>query len=85
MDIPEFYNLEDKYKVLIFADTLDNGEFLEVIMGQRIIPGRQYQHFFYVDRYVQDSIENYKVVNGELVAKDVELENQIKELYLQEG
>jgi 5S rRNA maturation endonuclease (ribonuclease M5) len=85
MDIPESYRIVDKYKILIFADVDENGEFIEAAMGQRIVPNRQYQHFFFVDRYVQDTIENYKVVNGELVAKDAELENQIKQLYFQEG
>jgi hypothetical protein len=81
MVVPESYRIEDKYKVLVFADVDDNGEFVEVAMGPRIIPNRQYQYFFYVDRYVQDSIENYKVVSGELVVKDAALENQFKEVY----
>jgi 5S rRNA maturation endonuclease (ribonuclease M5) len=81
MEIPESYRLEDKHKILIFADVDESGEFIEVIIGRYIIPSRQYQHFFYVDRYVQDSLENYKVVNGELVAIDVELEAQIQQVY----
>lgn len=81
MEIPESYGMGDKYKVLVFADCDANGEFIEVAMGRFIIPNKQYQYFFYVDRYIQDTIENYKVINGELAAKDTELENQVKSLY----
>jgi len=81
MEIPTNYNAEDKYKALVFANADETGNITEVICGRYIIPDKQYQFFFYVDRYISDSIDNYKIINGQLTAIDNNLETQLKNLY----
>jgi hypothetical protein len=81
MDVPQSYRIEDKYKILIFADTDINGAITQCIVGKAVIPDRQYQYFFYKDRYVGDTIFNYRITNDTLVPIDVELENNMKLIY----
>lgn len=48
--------------VLIYGNVDENGEFTEVILGERILPSKQYDYFFYVhDLGVLEDIGNYKV------------------------
>lgn len=77
----DIYRIEDKYKTLIFCDVDENGNFIQVETGKNIIPGKEYQHFFYRDRYVADTITNYKVINGELTVIDLTLEDEAKVRY----
>ncbi|PDY14996.1 phosphodiesterase, partial [Bacillus cereus] len=69
----------------IYADSDENGVITQVECGQRIIPSQDYMYYFRVDRYIADTLWNYKVVlNGrvaELQAIDLEIENTVKERY----
>ncbi|PED20030.1 phosphodiesterase [Bacillus toyonensis] len=85
MELKEKYELHERYKTCIYADSDDNGNISQVEHGQHIIPGQDYMHFFRVDRYIADTIQNYKVVwNGriaELQAIDREIEKSVKAIY----
>ncbi|PEL75423.1 phosphodiesterase [Bacillus toyonensis] len=85
MELKEKYELHERYKTCIYADSDDNGNITQVEHGQHIIPGQDYMHFFRVDRYIADTIQNYKVVwNGriaELQATDPEIEKSVKAIY----
>lgn len=55
--------------VLLFCDVDENGKITESIVGERIIPMRQYDYFFYLNEDVEtvsQNIPNYRVVNGQL-------------------
>lgn len=85
MELKEKYELHERYKTCIYADSDDNGNITQVEHGQHIIPGQDYMHFFRADRYIADTIQNYKVVwNGriaELQAIDPEIEKSVKAIY----
>lgn len=85
MDLKEKYELHERFKICIYADSDADGNITHVECGQRIIPSQDYMHFFRVDRYIADTLWNYKVVlNGrvtELQAIDIETENVMKERY----
>ncbi|PHG67359.1 phosphodiesterase [Bacillus toyonensis] len=85
MGLKEKYELHERYKTCIYADSDDHGNITQVEHGQHIIPGQDYMHFFRVDRYIADTIQNYKVVwNGrvaELQAIDLEIEKSVKAIY----
>lgn len=79
------YEAKDIYKVLIYVDVDENGTIISSITGKNILPDRQYHHYFYRDKYVGDSIFNYKVVItdgiGDLQVIDAELEQRLKDAY----
>ncbi|PHC91984.1 phosphodiesterase [Bacillus toyonensis] len=85
MEMKEKYELYERYKTCIYADSDDAGNITRLECGQHIIPSNDYMHFFRVDRYVTDTIQNYKVVwNGrvaELQAIDLEIEKSVKAIY----
>ncbi|MDQ1003956.1 hypothetical protein QFZ28_004356 [Neobacillus niacini] len=54
---------------LLFCDVDENGKIVDSIMGERVIPMRQYHHFFFLaetSEIVAQNILNYRVVNGQL-------------------
>ncbi|WP_180227795.1 phosphodiesterase [Bacillus toyonensis] len=85
MEIKEQYDLYERYKTCIYCDSDEAGNITRLECGQHIIPSSDYIHFFRVDRYVTDTVQNYKVVwNGrvaELQAIDLELEEKVKKIY----
>ncbi|PGA97541.1 phosphodiesterase [Bacillus toyonensis] len=85
MELKEKYELHERYKTCIYVNSDDNGNVTQVEHGQHIIPGQDYMQFFRVDRYIADTIQNYKVVwNGriaELQAIDPEIEKSVKAIY----
>ncbi|GEM_PF-3920488 len=85
MELKEKYELNERFKTFIYPDSDENGNITQVECGQRIIPSQDYMHYFRVDRYIADTLWNYKVVlNGrvaELQAIDLEIENTVKERY----
>lgn len=55
--------------VLLFCDVDENGKILESYIGERIIPMKQYDHFFFLnedEETVVSNIANYRVINGQL-------------------
>lgn len=85
MEAKEKYELYERYKTCIYCDSDEVGNITRLECGQHIIPSSNYMHFFRVDRYVTDTIQNYKVVwNGrvaELQAIDIEIEEKVKKIY----
>ncbi|WP_179863079.1 phosphodiesterase [Bacillus toyonensis] len=85
MEIKEQYDLYERYKTCIYCDSDEAGNITRLECGQHIIPSSDYIHFFRVDRYVTDTIQNYKIVwNGrvaELQAIDPEIEKSVKAIY----
>ncbi|PDZ33744.1 phosphodiesterase [Bacillus toyonensis] len=85
MEIKEKYELHERYKTCIYCDSDEFGNITQVEHGQRIIPGQNYMHFFKVDRYIADTIQNYKVVWNERVAElqavDLEINEKVKRVY----
>ncbi|WP_176546200.1 phosphodiesterase [Bacillus toyonensis] len=85
MEIKEKYELYERYKTCMYCDSDEAGNITRLECGQHIIPSSDYRHFFRVDRYVTDTIQNYKVVwNGrvaELQAIDPEIEKSVKAIY----
>ncbi|PGB80965.1 phosphodiesterase [Bacillus toyonensis] len=85
MEIKEKYELYERYKTCMYCDSNEAGNITRLECGQHIIPSSDYIHFFRVDRYVTDTIQNYKIVwNGrvaELQAIDLEIEKSVKAIY----
>ncbi|MGG4560872.1 phosphodiesterase [Bacillus toyonensis] len=85
MEMKEQYDLYERYKTCMYCDSDEAGNITRLECGQHIIPSSDYIHFFRVDRYVTDTVQNYKVVwNGrvaELQAIDLELEEKVKKIY----
>lgn len=85
MELKEKYELHERYKTCVYCDSDDTGNITRLECGQHIIPSSDYRHFFRVDRYVTDTIQNYRVVwNGrvaELQAIDPEIERSVKAIY----
>jgi hypothetical protein len=55
--------------VLLFCDVDEDGKIMNPLFGERIIPLRQYDYFFYLMEDVETvaaNIPNYRVVNGQL-------------------
>jgi hypothetical protein len=55
--------------VLLFCDADEQGKIIESLVGERIIPMKQYQHFFYLRENVEDvalNIPNYRIIDGQL-------------------
>jgi hypothetical protein len=80
-EIKSEYGPMDKYKTCIFLDTDEQGNITTSYIGKNAIPDRQYDYFFYKDAYVGESIQNYRIVNGELQAIDTDLEQQLITAY----
>lgn len=54
---------------LLFCNVDENGKIIESICGERVIPMKQYQYFFYLNddiETVNKNTPNYRVVNGQL-------------------
>lgn len=85
MEMKEQYDLYERYKTCMYCDSDEAGNITRLECGQHIIPSSDYIHFFRVDRYVTDTIQNYKIVwNGrvaELQAIDPEIEKSVKAIY----
>ena len=55
--------------ILVFCDVDENGKIIESYIGDRIIPMKQYDYFFYLledQNYIVENIPNYRVVDGKL-------------------
>lgn len=58
--------------VLLFCDVNSEGRITESFAGVRIVPSKQYDHFFYLNEDVEvvtQNIPNYQVIDGNLVLK----------------
>jgi hypothetical protein len=58
---------------LLFCDVDDDGKIIDSLLGDRVIPMRQYQHFFYLLENVEtvlQKIPNYRVIDGLLTLTD---------------
>lgn len=54
---------------LLFCDVDEQGKIIDSLLGDRVIPLKQYDHFFYLQvdvNIVTQNIPNYRVVNGQL-------------------
>jgi hypothetical protein len=54
---------------LLFCDVDDDGKIIDSLLGDRVIPMRQYQHFFYLLEDVEivlQKVPNYRVIDGQL-------------------
>lgn len=59
--------------VLLFCDVDENGKLVESFVGERIIPMKQYDYFFFLTEDVEivgQNIPNYRVVDGQLKLTD---------------
>jgi hypothetical protein len=59
--------------VLLFCDVDENGKLVESFVGERIIPMKQYDYFFFLTEDVEEvaqNIPNYRVVDGKLSLTD---------------
>ncbi|WP_187443521.1 hypothetical protein [Rossellomorea aquimaris] len=52
---------------LVFCNTDEQGNITLFVAGPRIIPDKQYEHFFFLTEPIEPS--DYKVENGQLVEK----------------
>jgi hypothetical protein len=55
--------------VLLFCDVDETGKLVESYVGERIIPMKQYDYFFFLNEDVEivtQNIPNYRVVDGKL-------------------
>jgi hypothetical protein len=58
--------------LLVYGNVDTNGDFTEVILGEHIIPNKQYDYFFFItDPNIMSDISKYKVdlTTRELVLK----------------
>jgi hypothetical protein len=54
---------------LLFCDVDGEGKIIDSLIGERIIPMKQYDYFFYLMDDVEtvaSNIPNYRIVNGQL-------------------
>lgn len=54
---------------LLFCDVDENGKIIDSLVGQRVIPMKQYDYFFYLTEEIETVVSNiskYRVVNGQL-------------------
>jgi hypothetical protein len=54
---------------LLFCDVDSEGKIIESLLGDRVIPLKQYDYFFYLLEDVETVVQNiseYKVVDGQL-------------------
>jgi hypothetical protein len=59
---------------LLFCDVDADGKITESLSGDRVIPMKQYDYFFYlIDdvETVNQNIPNYRVVNGQLTLESI--------------
>lgn len=59
---------------LLFCDTDEEGKIIDSLIGEKVIPMKQYDHFFYLTLDVEtvvSNIPNYRVVNGQLTLETV--------------
>jgi hypothetical protein len=60
--------------LLLFVNIDENGNVIEALFGQNIIPDREYDFFFYTTAEIAENAFDYKVViegmKPELVMKD---------------
>lgn len=55
--------------ILLFCDIDENGKITDSLYGERVIPMKQYDYFFYLQEEVETvgaNIPNYRVINGQL-------------------
>jgi hypothetical protein len=55
---------------LLYCDVDEEGKIIKSLIGEKIIPMRQYNRFFYLlenEETVLKSISKYRIINGELV------------------
>jgi hypothetical protein len=56
--------------VLLFCNIDGSGKIIDSLLGDRVIPTKQYDYFFYIagkdTETVLNELPNYSVVNGEL-------------------
>ncbi|WP_180232219.1 phosphodiesterase [Bacillus toyonensis] len=85
MEWKEKYELYERYKTCVYCDSDEVGNITRLEYGQHMIPSSDYMHFFRVDRYVTDAIQNYKIFwdgrVAELQAIDLEIEEKVKKIY----
>jgi hypothetical protein len=58
---------------LLFCDVDQEGSITDSLIGDRVIPMKQYDFFFYLSEEVNsvtENISNYRVVNGQLTLTD---------------
>jgi hypothetical protein len=58
---------------LLFCNVDDNGKITESIIGERIIPSKQYEYFFFlmeVAETVSIKIPNYRIIDGQLTLEE---------------
>lgn len=58
---------------LLFCDVDEDGKIVDSLLGDRIIPMKQYDYFFYLTDDVEtvaQNIPNYRVINGQLTLID---------------
>lgn len=54
---------------LLFCDVDEQGKIIESLVGDKVIPMKQYQYFFYVQDEVNNVVDNvskYRIVDGQL-------------------
>ncbi|WHY75700.1 hypothetical protein QNH20_16400 [Neobacillus sp. WH10] len=54
---------------LLFCNVDEQGKIIEAILGERIIPEKQYDYFFYLiedPEKVSQNIPNYRIINNQL-------------------
>lgn len=54
---------------LLFCDVDENGKIIESLIGNKVIPLKQYDYFFFLTEDLETvvrNIPNYQVTNGQL-------------------
>lgn len=59
---------------LLFCNVDETGKIIESISGEKVIPMKQYDYFFYVVGKEHETflteLPNYRVINGQLVLEN---------------
>lgn len=64
--------------MLLFCNTNDNGDIQEILQGERVVPARQYDFFFYLNKETDAEtiahLDDYKVdlTTRQLVPKEAD-------------
>lgn len=55
---------------LVFCNVDEDGNIVDGLTGNNIIPSKQYDHFFYLGEEGIDDLMGYKVVDNKLVKRE---------------
>lgn len=57
---------------LLFCDVDENGKIIDSLLGERVIPMKQYGYFFFLNKDTETALQelpSYRIVDGQLTSE----------------